>query len=61
MKTIELVSPSGEAKLETKGFDGNNCRRASAFLEEALGVKQTDQPTAEAFAAADQSAVQQPS
>jgi len=62
MKTIELVvSPSGETKLETKGFAGDGCRQASAFLEQALGVTQTDQPTAEALTATDQSAVQQSS
>ena len=62
MKTIELVvSPSGETKLETKGFAGDACREASAFLEAALGAKQSDQPTAEAFAAASESTLQQSS
>ena len=62
MKTIELVvSPSGETKLETKGYSGDACRFASAFLEAALGQKLADQPTPEAFAAANKSALQQPS
>jgi len=52
MKTIELVvSPKGETKLETKGFSGDSCHEATAFLEAALGAKQSDQATAEAFAA----------
>ena len=62
MKTIELVvSPSGETTLETKGFAGQGCREASAFLEAALGAKQSDQPTAEAFRAADPTSLRQSS
>jgi hypothetical protein len=62
MKTIELVvSPSGEMKLETKGFSGDSCRDASAFLEAALGVKHSGQPTAEAFTTSSDAALQQPS
>jgi hypothetical protein len=61
MKTIELVvSPTGETKLQTRGFTGDSCREASAFLEAALGAKQSDQPTSEAFAAANESSLQQP-
>ena len=38
MKTIEIiVSPAGEVRLETKGFQGSACRDASRFLERALG------------------------
>ena len=60
MKTIELVvSPNGETKLETKGFAGESCREASAFLEVALGTKATDRPTTEAFTAAGESTPQQ--
>jgi hypothetical protein len=59
MKTIELVvAPNGETKLQTKGFTGDSCREASAFLEAALGAKQSDQPTAEAFTAASETALQ---
>ena len=62
MKTIELVvSPQGKTTLETKGFAGESCRQASLFLEAALGVRATDQPTAESFAAVDQASLQQPS
>jgi len=62
VKTIELiVSPSGETTLETKGFAGDGCRQASASFEQALGVKQADEPTAEAFAATNQSSLHQSS
>lgn len=47
-KAIEiLVSPSGETRVETKGFSGTECREASRFLEEALGKSQSEQLTAE--------------
>ena len=62
MKSIELVvSPSGETQLETKGYSGDACRYASAFLEAALGQKLADQSTAEAFASSSESSLQQPS
>ena len=38
MKTIEIVvAPSGETKVETRGFVGDECRKASRFIERALG------------------------
>ena len=47
-KTIEIiVSPTGETRLETKGFAGGECKAASKFVEEALGVKAGEQMTAE--------------
>ena len=50
MKTIEIiVSPTGETRLETKGFAGAECQEASRFLEEALGQSLSDQPTSERF------------
>ncbi len=49
-KTIEItVSPTGESKVETKGFTGSSCRDASKFIEQALGEKVSDKPTAEMF------------
>ena len=52
MPTIEvIISPKGETKIETKGFAGSSCQRASQFLEEALGAKLSDQPTAELYQA----------
>ena len=48
MKIIEMiVSPTGETKIETKGFSGSSCQAASEFLEKALGKVLLDKPTAE--------------
>ena len=56
-KTIEIViAPDGAVRMETRGFAGQECRAASAFLEAALGAKLNDQPTAEAFATAEKRA-----
>lgn len=50
MKTIEIiVSPAGEARLETKGFTGSECQEASRFLEHALGTCIHDQVTSEFY------------
>lgn len=47
MKTIEIiVSPTGESRLETKGFAGKECCTASRFLKAALGKTVSDRPTA---------------
>jgi hypothetical protein len=44
MKTIEItVSPTGESKVETKGFEGATCQQASRFLEQALGTRLQEQ------------------
>ena len=49
-KTIEvIVSPQGEVQLQTRGFAGASCQRASQFLEEALGAKTREQLTAEYY------------
>ena len=48
MKTIEIIiSPSGESRVETKGFAGSTCRDASRFLESALGKATSESLTAE--------------
>ena len=48
MKTIEItVDPQGQAKVETKGFSGSECREASRFLELALGRSTGEKLTAE--------------
>ena len=48
MKTIEItVSPDGEAKVETRGFAGPECRDASRFVEQALGRRTAETLTAE--------------
>ena len=47
-KIIEIiVSPTGETRLETKGFTGNECKEASKFVEQALGNRAGEQLTAE--------------
>ena len=47
-KTIEIiVSPDGETKLQTSGFAGAECQQASRFLEEALGIRNSETLTAE--------------
>jgi hypothetical protein len=49
-KTIEvIISPQGEAKIETRGFAGSSCQQASQFLEQALGTKVSEMPTAEFY------------
>ena len=48
MKTIEItVSPTGEAKVQTRGFAGGECRDASRFVEQALGTRTAEVLTAE--------------
>jgi len=48
LRIIELtVTPEGETKIETRGFQGASCRDASRFLEQALGQRTNEQLTAE--------------
>ena len=48
MKTIEItISTQGQAKVETKGFSGSECREVSRFLEQALGRSTGETLTAE--------------
>ena len=50
MKTIEItVDPQGGTRVETKGFTGPSCRDASRLLERALGLVESDMPTAEMY------------
>jgi hypothetical protein len=50
VKTIEItVSPKGETKVEAKGFAGSTCRQATRALEQALGLVESDNPTAEFY------------
>jgi hypothetical protein len=52
-RIIEVtVSPSGETTVQTKGYAGGECRQASQFLEQALGVTLQDRNTAEFYAEA---------
>jgi hypothetical protein len=48
VKTIEItVSPTGQSKIETRGFTGGECREASRFIEQALGTRTAESLTAE--------------
>lgn len=39
MKTITVeINPAGEVVIETAGFRGNACTKATAAIEAALGV-----------------------
>jgi hypothetical protein len=50
MKIIEIViSPSGQTRVETRGFAGAACRQASEFLEKALGRSIGEQLTGEFY------------
>ncbi len=54
-KTIEIiVSPTGETRIETKGFQGSSCQDASRFLEQALGARSSETLTAEFYQQAEQ-------
>ena len=49
-RIIEItISPTGEAVVQTKGFAGSSCRNASKLIEQALGIVQSDTPTAELY------------
>ncbi len=42
-----LILPTGETKIETRGFAGPACRQATKDLEAAIGLKQSERLTAE--------------
>ena len=44
-----VVSPTGEATVQTKGYAGADCLQASKALEQALGVPTADRKTDEYF------------
>ena len=49
---IEItISPTGQTRVETKGFAGSSCREASRFLEQALGQKKAERLTSEFYQA----------
>jgi hypothetical protein len=50
VKTIEIVvDPKGGIRIQTKGFSGPECREASRFVEQALGVKRAETLTPEFY------------
>ena len=52
-KTIEIiVSPTGQSRVETKGFTGTECRDASRFIEQAIGQQTSEILKAEVHQAA---------
>lgn len=54
MKIIEIIiSPTGAATVQTKGFSGSDCLASSKFLEQSLGVTTHDNKTTEFYAAAE--------
>jgi hypothetical protein len=49
-RTIEvIVSPTGETRIQTRGYAGSDCLQASKFLEQGLGVTTADAKTAEFY------------
>jgi hypothetical protein len=44
-----IVSPQGEATLQTKGYAGPECLQASKWLEEALGTVVEERKTGEFY------------
>ncbi len=49
-RVIEVVvSPQGETTVQTKGYAGSDCLKASQFLEQALGVASADRKTGEFY------------
>ena len=50
MKIIEvIVARDGSTRVETHGFAGTQCKEASQFLEQALGLKQSEQLTSDFY------------
>lgn len=53
MRTVEVVvSPTGEVRVQTRGFTGASCRAASQALEQLLGSVTEEQLTPEYFISA---------
>ena len=49
-KTIEItIGPDGQISVETSGFKGTFCHKATKAMEEALGEVQSRKRTAEFF------------
>jgi hypothetical protein len=59
MRIEIIVSPTGQTRVETKGFAGSECVEASKFIEQALGRQTGMQTTPEFFASSvNQNAIQ---
>jgi Protein of unknown function (DUF2997) len=46
---IVMVSPDGQTTVSAEGFEGNQCREATAQLRKALGQPITETLTADYF------------
>jgi DUF2997 family protein len=44
-----IISPTGETTVQTRGYAGTDCLRASKFLEDALGIVTAEQKTSEFY------------
>ena len=44
-----VVSPTGEATVQTRGYAGADCLQASKALEQALGTPTADRKTGEYY------------
>jgi len=44
-RIIIQVAPTGETVVRTEGFTGSSCQKASQFIEQALGSRQSEQLT----------------
>jgi hypothetical protein len=43
-QTIEIiVAPNGQSQVQTKGVTGSSCRKASGFIEQAIGQRTSEQ------------------
>ena len=51
-----VVSPTGQVRVETRGFAGTSCQAASEFIEKALGQRASETRTAEFYQPQSQSA-----
>lgn len=50
IRVIEIViSPAGQTRIETRGYSGADCQKASEFLEKALGQRQDEELTPEYY------------
>jgi hypothetical protein len=50
MKTIKVnIKNGGKVTVETSGFAGDECQKATESLERKLGAKTSDTPTDEAL------------
>ena len=57
-KIIEVtVAPNGETIVQTTGYLGSDCRVASRFIEQALGLVTAERKTPEFYSSA---AIEQP-